>query len=432
MSFGKLGAMGRGMGHLGALGSVSSLPRYPNFPKTQIWSLRSTSDMASTPSGMTNITDTPTGGGVRLTVTTTAKTFAIAFQSPVNVTGGNVKFWFRAASAITSINLFRMRLLSAGTPGGGDGGNSLSLKSGPQNNRSGGWQYWGCSTDDMNTIGTGADKSAITWMYFSLSTSSGTVDVDFSDVFFEPNPRTKAAVIFAGDDASPTIYSQLYTNYLHANGYLGPMFNGGAMASAQGFDQSGRITTAQANEMIAGGGQFMSQAWSTESIPADYDVEYAGMMAAAAAKGRDWRNGSVDGSFYSSVTPVNETARQAMVRHGIRTIRRFDNGNPTNPPFPVGGTFPFIDELNIPSLNVAQPGGTGVNIPTYIGYEVERTKTNKGVLILSGHNDWSDTNVQTAVTNVMNDAAAGNIEIHTMSSLLASYLAQYGAAPSRY
>jgi hypothetical protein len=414
-----------------------SLPRYPNFPKTSIWPLRSTADMYSTPAATTTITDTPTGGGVRITATTTLKTMAIALPgAPVNVTGGNVKFWFRCAGSMTNVSVFRMRLFSAGSPAGGDTGNSLSLKGGPTLYRTSGWQYWGDSVDNLNTVGTGATKSAITWMLIAVQMSSGTLDMDFSDVYFQPNPRTKAAVVFRFDDASPTGYSWLYST-LSAAGLLGPMFNGGAVASAQGFDGFGRVTTAQANTMLAGNAQFMSQAWTTEAVPGDgsaaaFDAQYAGMKAWTQAKGEKWMGGFADGSFYSSVGGSNETARQAMVRAGLRTIQRFDNGNPTNPPWAVGTNFPFQDELNIMALNVASPGGAGVNIPTYVGYALTQAKQTNGVLIVAGHDDWGDANVQTAVNNIITDAMAGNIEIHTFNSLLNPYLLTYGAAPSRY
>lgn len=409
--------------------------KYPNFPKTIVKTIRSSSDI--TGNTVSNLSDGPGGqGAVRMQVATTGRGFYVTFSPAIDVRNGVLKFWFRCLSSMSTMSAFTVRMASSGTPSyTAAPTNSLGLTVWGTNALATlGWQYIGASTSDTTTQGTGADLSAITWMYFNFTTTSGTLNYDFSDIVFTPNPRTKAAVIFRADDATPSAYTWLFPT-LQAAGFRGHMHNGGACASSAGFDQFGRITTANMNAIRAGGGQFMSQSWSTENVPgsgtaADYAAQFSGMKSWTKAKG--WMDGYGDGSFYSFVGPNIEIARQQMVKSGIRTIQRFDNGNPTNPPLINAPAFPFIDELNIPALNVAQPGGTTTNIPVYIGYELTKVKSINGVLILAGHDDWNDPNVQTAVNNVIADATAGNIEIHTMNSLLNPYLATYGPAPSRY
>lgn len=416
--------------------------RYPNFPQWVIWKLRSTSDLYNVPSGASNITNTPTGGGVRLVLSTTTQVIATKiFSTPIDLRNGNIKFWLRFPDgANTNLNTYRIVLGSTGTPTTGStiptNGGSIKNMLAPSYSmvfraNAAAWQPISYSTGNLNTLGTGVDLQNVTWIQLQASTTSGTRTIDVTDMVFQPNPRTKPAVIFRSDDAQPLGYTWLY-NALKTAGYPGPMINGGAAASSAGYDQYLRITTDQQNEMRRNGGQFMSQSWMTENIPgsglaSDYDAQYAGMKAWTRGKG--WMDGYADGSWYTNVSQLNETARTSMVKSGVRTIQNFTNGSPTNPPTGPMNTFPFGDPTNLLAISAGGDGGTTTTIPTYMQYMVDAVTPINGVLIVAGHTDWSDSNVQTAVNNIIANANSGILEIHTMNSLLNPWLAKYGPMP---
>ena len=426
---------------LAGRGGASPLPKYPNFPSQTLGKIENKASLynGNATAADVAVSDSPyglsTAPQIDLPASSQLISSASIVSSGVDVRGGHVSFEFKAISGISSassiLTSFKVRLYSSGSPSAPpanytETGNMGSyFKSFAVGGR---WQRYGIPTSWFTSVGgSGANLAAVTWARIEIICGSTGATIQLGYIRFYPNPLARAQVIFRWDDAVASAYTigKPLLDAIGKPGFLAP----GAVASPQGFGGAGRMTIAQMQACRDSGWQCGSQAYSTEAAQPDYAAyltEFQGMMGYAAANG--YRTDAVDGTFYSSVGPGTTQAVKAMRDVGVRTIQRFDNGNAENPPNIPGETFPFADEFNIRTLNMAAPGGAGAAKTTYVQYALNRCVADKGVLILGMHDDLTDANALQAFKDVISAYTADStrFEITTPNALLAPYLASYG------
>jgi len=423
------------------LGRVNADFPYPTFPYTTLMQMQTASDLAAS-SGSNTIADTAhadspyNGTAVQITSVGFASSFTgKPTAAGVNVQNGSIRFNYKPIANCqrggTSPSSFTIRLFSTTSPGANyhQAGNAswlVGLSTEPTAGTPGRWQTAAIPINRFTAVGTGADLSSIRCVQFIVTFGNGAVYC-LGNVDFVPNPRSKAALIFAFDDA--TLSAKTAQAILDPYGLAGVIYPG-AVASAQGINGSGKLTTADVQSLVASGWQFASQSYSTESntivdawTRAERLAEYAATRNYTRSPFNRYRD-SYDGSYYSSVSAVDMTAWPEL-RDSFRTLRRFDNGNPVNPPLPYGECFPFGDPKNIVCLNQAQNGaGGGADTTLYTGYAMDQVIASKGVLIAGHHNDLTNPNVLDAFNYAVTRATttdAANIEIITLRKLLAPY-----------
>lgn len=418
---------------------VRPLPRYPEFPSTTLAAITTKASLYNGNSAASDVSvsDSPYGLSTAPQIDLPASSqliSTVAVASPCDVRNGHISFEYKTISGISAasgtLTSFKIRLYSSGSPAAPPANYTETGNMGSYFKAFavGRWQRFGVPISWFNVIGgSGATLSAVTWARIEIICGATGATIQLGYIRFYPNPLSQAKVIFRWDDAVASAYTigKPLLDAIGKPGFLAP----GAVASAQGFGGAGRMTLAQVAECRAAGWQVGSQSYSTESAQADYAAylaEYRSMMAYAAANG--YRTDAVDGTFYSSVGPATSVAASAMRAAGVRTIQRFDNGNAENPPNIPGETFPFADEFNIRSLNMAQPGGSGATITTRVQQALSRAITDKGVLILAMHDDLTNADALQAFNDVIStyNSDPTKFDITTPTALLTPYLALYG------
>jgi hypothetical protein len=436
-------------GIVGGAGNLPDFP-YPTFPYTTLALMRRVSDGIVVTGygasvGDVPATDSPYGLLTALQYVTrsdggTTTISGAVLSQGVNVTGGNIRLAWKPIAGFqynnTALNTNELRLYSTGSPSSPGANyhvrnlsatNSLSTSS--ASGTPGRWQYHGIAVNNFTAVGSGADLTNIKYAMIVSQKSGGSSGstIQYGNIDFVPNPRSKAALIFRIDDCVPDAYNILYPalKAVGAGGYFQP----GDVNSAQGLNQFARTTSAQLAEMISYGWQIGSGVSTTEDatvIDGMTSDQRTAEFAAARAYGKSFGRyrDTNDGAYFSNVNFSDMTAWPEM-HANRRTLQAFINGNPTNPPLPEGETFPFSDPYLIKVLNLAQDGGGGgPSTTTYAQYAIMQAVANKGVIILACHNDLSTNfNVLQAVNDAIAYAQANPtlIEITTPRKLLAPY-----------
>jgi len=437
MSFGRLGASG-GFGGMGGSSSANNRDfPYPTFPFTTLAKLQTVSDMqahsagtyvdqamADSPYGATAIQWTANGsnGGV------ISKTL---LSTPVDVRNGNIRFTFKPLNQISNspgLFQFNIVIMSAGTPAAPSGNNHQAVILLPIEQLStsatvGRWQSIGIPVNsNFTAVGTGADLSAI--KYATISLGGGANSMALGNVDFVPNPRSKAAVLVRFDDG----YDQSYTigfPLLQAVGAPAALAIGASQTHING---GGQLTTSQIRTLLNAGWQYMSQSWSTEDQPtvdgwtsAQRLAEYVSTRNVA----KQWNRyrDSYDGTYYSNVNYQDMVAWPEL-NASFRTLTNFLSGVASGGPLYLGEGFPFGDPKNIISLGLASDGGSGVTLTTFLNTALEQARTNRGVLVLTIHNELGDPNALQAFNDMITYVTVthpSEIEFSTMRKLLAPY-----------
>ena len=449
MTFGRMGAMGRGFGHLGALGKSgvrnADFP-YPTFPYTTLADFRTTADIQNnfigtaadvadpdSPYGTTSIQETFNGG----TSTLVSKTI---LSTPVDVTGGMIQWAFKPGTAIkptsSPLTTFTLRLYSAGTPaspsanfhqvGSATFVNTMATSKAGSNGR---WQSVGFNVGAATVGGgTGADLTQIKFATILARASNGTI-AQVGSIRHYANPRAKALMMIRADDGGDATYNTLFP-LLQSYGVPGMLAIGDASHAING---GVHVTTAQVQEMLNAGWQFMTQSYSTEDITtidamtdAQRDAELASCRTLAGAFGK--RRDSYDPTTFSSVG-TDDMLMWVNWKRSFRTLMRFQNWNAgINPPFPFDETFPFGDQYNILSFNLNSESGAA-NTTSQLQLLLDRVRTNKGVICIACHpvTDLTDGNASNriaALTAALQEAKVTNPsqwDVMTLRQALAPY-----------
>jgi hypothetical protein len=444
---------------LGRLGSRSAQKFYPDFPYpsfpfTTISRMRQVSDGVVVTGFGASVhdvaaTDSPYGLATALQYVTRsdggATTISGASLSQgVDITGngsgGSIRMAWKPVSGYANNNAamttFELRLYSTGNPNS-PGANyharniqfELASFSTGGASSSGRWQFEGIPVSKFSAVGTGADLTNVKYAMINsqkAGASSGST-INFGNIDFVPNPRTKAALIFRIDDAVPSAYTKAFPA-LAAVGKAGMLMPGAVFTA--GFDTNGKMTSAQLREMLAAGWRLCSQSYSTEDntivdawTSAQRLQEY--INTRNYTKKFDQYRSSAHGSYYSNVGPGDMIAWPEL-NASFQTLHAFLNGNPTNPPLPQCETFPFGDPKFIKCLNVAQDGGGGgVNTWQFLQNAIDDAIACKGVIIAAMHDDWgTNSNVETACNNAIAYAGSNSSVLEIVNStrdLLAPY-----------
>jgi hypothetical protein len=424
--------------------------KYPLFPTRMLGKFHSRADLLEPGGAISDDTtqadpyypETKTG----LVVNVSTKLLALRpllNHLPVDVRKTNIRGRYRAIANMlpnsASMSTFEIRLYSSGTPASPPAdyhrvnfGYGAGYKHTSASNGASRWQDHACGIDVYHGIGNGADLSAVTHEGWFLQSAGRPVHIGIGPIVAVPQLRKKPAVIFRWDDAVSTCYTIGYP-LLDAIGKQGFLAPGAIANSSAGFGAYGRMSKSQAFELHQRGWQIGSQTYDSEGAQPDYNSykskEFVPMLEYAALAG--WANDSFDGSFFSDVSANNVIAYRAMKDAGMRTIQRFDNGNPQNPPTPHGETFPLSDPGNWHCLNLAQPGGSGENISAFAQYAIDQVVANNGIIVFGMHNDLTNPHVLQAFKDIISRyKRLGDFDIMTPRQLLDPYLALYGADPN--
>jgi hypothetical protein len=281
------------------------------------------------------------------------------------------------------------------------------------------------SSSAFAAVGAGADLERIKGARIFARGSNGAI-MDFGNIDFVPNPRSKALMVFRADDGGDLTYRVLFPKLQEVNrpgvlaiGDAGHAINGGF-----------HVTTGQVQTMLNAGWQFMSQSLTTEDkikfdnfTEARKDEEFQGVRALAATFGH--RRDSNDMTYFSSVGPNDMIAWPSFNRNG-RTIMAFKNWNAgQNPPAHYDEVFPFGDPKQIIAFNLNSERG-GANTLSQLQILMDRVRAAKGVLIIAFHpnSDLMNPNIVAAVDGAITEAMVtnpGQWEINTLRGALAPY-----------
>jgi len=438
----------RSFGHLGSRVAINSATRdfpFPTFPSTILAKFQTTADIQNnfigtatdvadpdSPYGSTSIQETFNGGTSTLVSKTTV--------SPVNVTGGMIRWTFKPGTAIkltsSPFTSFNIRLYSAGTPSSPSanyhqGGSSTfvnTMSTATAGASTGRWQSVSFNVGAFTAVGTGADLTQITFATILARASNGTI-AQIGNIEFFANPRSKALMMFRFDDGGDATYTVAYP-LLQSYGAPGMLAIGDASHAING---GSHVTTAQVQTMLNAGWQFLSQSLTTEDqttfdgwTSAQRDAEFQGFRTLGGTFGK--RRDTYDMTYFSSVGPPDMIAWPNFKSNG-RTVMRFQNWNAgINPPFPFDETFPPGDPDGIISFNLNSESG-GANTTSQLQILLDRVRTNKGMIIISCHpnSDLTDANASNriaALTAALTEAYTTNPtqwDVMTLRQALAPY-----------
>jgi hypothetical protein len=409
---------------------------YPTFPFTTLAKLQTTADIQST--YLATVVDQPmsdspygptaikwTGSNANGSIT--SKTL---LTTPVDVRNGSIRWTFKPIIGVPDYN-WSIVLYSSGSPSAPpanyhSGGGSVPLQSYSSggNTGLGRWQSIGIPVNtNFTAVGSGADLSKVTWAAISVGGSSTSTAI--GNIDFVPNPRPKAAVIVRFDNG----YGNAYTKGFPLLQAVGAPAFFSLTTGLSLVGQTGFLTSSQISDLIAHGWQLSVKSYSTEDqatvdamTPAQRNAEYQNCRAVAASFGV--RRSSYDSIYYSNVGPTDMTA-YPQLSGNFRTLMNFSGGNPgANPPQYFGECFPFGDRYNILTMSLVSDGGSGATLTTYLGYALDQARLNKGVLIISMHNDLANSDALQAFKDMITYVTvthSDTMEFTTPRKLLAPY-----------
>lgn len=414
--------------------------RYPRIKNKKVLAhLATVADVAGSVGGIVDeATIDALYGATELRLTTTALSQVVIGPANVNavttdVRNGSIAFWFRPVNNVYNglRDRFGIELHSAGTPTsptsnyhqlpptqmGFDLCQRLTSDAGL-----GRWQRYSAAIQQFQSVGTGADLSAIKFARLVFRSPSGvSMTIALGNIEFLPNPLTKAKAIIGFDDdwlGQNNVVAVAMAKY----GFPGVLYPS-PIAGRVGVNDALYISPSQIRNLHDNHGwQIASQAWATEDstiidnmTEAQRTAEYGKLRAWHRAMGV---TGGEHGSYFSNVSQKDMGAYPTFRKH-FRSMRCFMNGNDATPPFPVGETFPFGDPMLIRCLNFGYLSNT--NITQRLQEHAEQAITNKGVAFFAGHDDASvPGNIQSAMLNLLAflDANRATIEVCTEEDLL--------------
>jgi hypothetical protein len=167
------------------------------------------------------------------------------------------------------------------------------------------------------------------------------------------------------------------------------------------------LTFAQWQALMNAGYQSASQGYSTEDVTTidgwnrqQRLAEWAAIRTFMQQNGLpDHLTDTDDGSYMSSFNAKDMIAGKDF-RDSFRSACSFFGGQATGNPFDVSETFPPGDRYNIACLNINTWGSVTDIYLNHLFLALEQTRLCKGLLIVAGHNEWSDPNFKAAINSI--------------------------------
>lgn len=309
----------------------------------------------------------------------------IRFEQPADIRNGALRFNVRHIANVNSMELSTVELHS-GPPG--EQSSNFTRFLGPNQfiwmNRffstsdganGGRWQVVGASTLATFPVGGEDDLSAVRWIKLSIRAAPGDQvgAIRFGPIEFQPNPLDRAKLLIGFDDAYESCYRTGFP-LMRSHAMPGIVFPG---AAQEVVGQPGRLNIAQMREMQSAGWQIASQAWSSEQVQSQLEIDALA----------EWMrvNGFSGGAFASYYTSIGERRldKWPFFRDNYRAVRTFNTPLGDNPPLIASEMYPWIDPGAVHAVGASSPDAP----VDYREALIEQAIAAKGVAMLVWHAD---------------------------------------------